>query len=135
MLPIVASEFGIVTEPEVRFGNDGKTWANIRCVAKDRVRDALGQWVDGKPVFIDVIVNMGAEHLVDSVSVGDSIIAIGTLATRESEKDGVKYTSLQFRADAVGVSTRWGTAKTPRTIETEAGLKIPAEVKTLEIPF
>ena len=85
MLPMIASEFGVVKEPEIMFGSEGKAWAKVRCVAKDRIRDAMGKWADGDPLFIDVIVNVGAEHLVESVTVGDSIIAIGKLSQRDYE--------------------------------------------------
>ena len=117
MLPQIASEFGVARQPEIMFGKEGKAWAKIRCVAKDRVRDAMGKWVDGEPLYIDVIVNVGAEHIVESVAVGDSIIAIGKLTQREYEKDGTKHTIIQFRAESIGVSTRFAPARTQRAMD------------------
>ena len=135
MLPSIASEFGIAKLPEIMFGKEGKAWAKIRCVAKDRVRDAMGQWADGEPLFIDVIVNSGAEHLVDSVTVGDSIIAIGKLVQRDYEKDGVKHSILQFRAESVGVSVKWGPAKTQRVLEASGVASVKEALNATEAPF
>lgn len=135
MLPSIASEFGIAKLPEIMFGKEGKAWAKIRCVAKDRVRDAMGQWADGEPLFIDVIVNSGAEHLVDSVTVGDSIIAIGKLVQRDYEKDGVKHSILQFRAESVGVSVKWGPAKTQRVLEASGTSAVKEVLNATEAPF
>jgi single-strand DNA-binding protein len=135
MLPSIASEFGIAKLPEIMFGKEGKAWAKIRCVAKDRVRDAMGQWADGEPLFIDVIVNSGAEHLVDSVTVGDSIIAIGKLVQRDYEKDGVKHSILQFRAESVGVSVKWGPAKTQRVLEASGISAVKEVLNATEAPF
>lgn len=121
MLPTITGEFGIVADPEIRFSDKGGTWLKIRCVAKDRVRDSNGAWSDGDPLFIDVIVNAGAEHLGDSVMKGDSIVVTGRLKQRDYEVDGQKRTSYQISADSVGVSTRWGVAKTARVLESSPG--------------
>lgn len=117
MLPTISGEFGIVKDPEIRFSENGGSWATVRCVFKDRKRDAQGQWVDGDPNFINVTISSGAEHFVDSVSKGDSIVLTGRLVIREYEQDGVKRQSPEIRADSIGPSTRWNVAKTPRTLE------------------
>ena len=135
MLPMIASEFGVVKEPEIMFGSEGKAWAKVRCVAKDRTRDAMGKWADGDPLFIDVIVNVGAEHLVESVTVGDSIIAIGKLSQREYEKDGVKHSIMQFRAESVGVSVKFGPAKTKRMLESSNTTAAIESLQATEMPF
>lgn len=135
MLPMIASEFGVVKEPEIMFGSEGKAWAKVRCVAKDRTRDAMGKWADGDPLFIDVIVNVGAEHLVESVTVGDSIIAIGKLSQREYDKDGVKHSIMQFRAESVGVSVKFGPAKTKRMLESSNTAAAITSLQATEMPF
>lgn len=107
MLPVVTGEYGIVGEPEIRFSSEGKSWAKLRGKAADRVRDSNGAWKDGDALFIDIIVNHGAENLVESVSKGDAVVVTGRLRMREWDKDGVKQTTYQIVADSVGVSTRW----------------------------
>jgi single-strand DNA-binding protein len=127
MLPPISGEFGIVADPELRFSDKGNAWVKVRCVAKDRVRDSTGAWSDGDPVFIDILINQGAEHLYESVVKGDTILVIGKLKQREYEVDGQKRTVYQIAADCVGVSVRWGTAKTQRVLDQSSGIQAAAE--------
>lgn len=117
MLPTITGEFGIVAEPDLRFSEKGSAWIKIRGIAKDRVRDANGTWGDGDPLFIDIVTGNSAEHLFESVVKGDTIIVSGKLKQRTYEKDGVTHTVMEIRADSIGVSTRWNTARTPKSIE------------------
>jgi single-strand DNA-binding protein len=138
MLPIVTGEFGVVKEPEIKFSDKGTAWAKIRCSAKDRKRDANGNWTDGDPLYINIIVGNGAENLVESVLPGDTITVTGRLKMREYESDGQKKQEYQIAADTVGVSLRWNVAKTPRMLE-QGGGAVPAGVAealgATEIPF
>jgi single-strand DNA-binding protein len=136
MLPPISGEFGVVADPEIKFSEKGNAWVKVRCVAKDRVRDANGAWSDGDPCFIDVIVNQGAEHLYESVLKGDTIMVIGKLKQREYEVDGQKKSVYQIVADAVGVSVRWGTAKTQRMMDSTTGVDAVVEAfEAVEVPF
>lgn len=138
MLPTITGEFGVVKEPEIRFSDKGTAWAKIRCSAKDRKRDANGNWTDGDPLYIDIVVGNGAENLVESVLPGDTIIVQGKLKMREYEVDGQKRQGYQISADTVGVSLRWNAAKTPRMLE-QGGSMSTADVADAlgasEIPF
>lgn len=127
MLPVFAAEVGIVADPEIRFAQNGRAWATIRCVAKDRVRGENGQWSDGDPCFIDVVVNQGAEHLADSVMKGDSLLVIGKLKQRHYEVDGQKRSSYQVTADSVGVSLRWGPAKSSKVTGDSGAVRAVAD--------
>lgn len=120
MLPTISGEFGVVKDPEIRFSDSG-AWATLRCVFKDRKRDSNGQWTDGDPNFINVTISAGAEHLVESVRKGDSVVIVGRLVIKEYEKDGIKHQSPEIRADAIGPSTRWSQAKTARALEDTPG--------------
>lgn len=137
MLPIITGEFGVVKEPEIKFTDKGTAWAKIRCSAKDRKRDAQGNWTDADPLYINVIVGNGAENLIESVLPGDTITVQGRLKMREYEVDGQKKQEYQISADTVGVSMRWNTAKTPRMIESQgnAVATVAAELGGTEIPF
>ena len=123
MLPVITGEFGVVADPELRFSEKGNAWLRIRGVAKDRVRDANGQWSDGPALFIDIVmIGKTAEHLAESVSKGDSIIVQGRLEPSEwTDKEGNKQTAIRLRAEEAGVSGRWNPARTPRTIESTGG--------------
>jgi single-strand DNA-binding protein len=117
MLPEINGEFGIVKAPELRFGKEGNAWLKLRAVAKDRKRGQNGEWEDGAPCYLDIsIERKQAEHLVDSVTVGDSIIVSGTLAMEEwTDKEGNKRTSYVIRARKVGVSVQFGPVTTARS--------------------
>lgn len=128
MLPTITGEFSIVMEPEIRFNDRGNAWAKLRCLAKDRVRDSNGAWADGDPLFIDVIVGVGAQHLIESVSKGDLITVTGKLKQRNWESDGQKQSTCQIQADFIGVSTRFEAARTRRTIEASDGGKAAVEI-------
>jgi single-strand DNA-binding protein len=117
MLPSINGEFGVVADPELRFSEKGNSWIKIRGVSKDRVRDANGTWGDGDPLFIDIVTNTGADNLFESIVKGDTITVAGKLKQREYEKDGEKRVVYEIRADYVGVSIRWTTAKTPKAID------------------
>jgi single-strand DNA-binding protein len=141
MLPIITGEFGVVGDPEIRFSEKGSAWLKVRGVAKDRVRDANGTWGDGDPLFIDILVNNGAENLYDSIVKGDSIIVTGKLKQREYEHNGEKRVDIQIRAESVGVSTRWNSAKTPKSLESNSGIETAkeslgaVEIEPTEAPF
>ena len=123
-LPHIAGEFAVVffdKDNDVR--HDGnKTWAKLRCVAKDRVRDANGTWSDGDPCFIDIYVNGKlADNVGDSVRVGDYILIAGKLAQKEwTSNDGTKHDGYRIYADEFGVSTRFSAAPSER-VRAEAG--------------
>jgi single-stranded DNA-binding protein len=67
--------------------------------------------------------------------VGDSIIAIGKLSQREYEKDGVKHSIMQFRAESVGVSVKFGPAKTKRMLESSNTTAAIESLQATEMPF
>ncbi len=143
MLPLVSGEFGVVADPEIRFSNAGKAWLKIRGKAADRTKDSNGNWGDGDPIFIDIIVGNGAENLAESIVKGDSIVVMGKLKMREYEKNGERHVAYSISADSIGPSTRWGSAKTAKSLEAtppaakavETAAEILGAVQVDEIPF
>ncbi len=117
----VNGEFGIVSEPEMRFSTDGKPWLKIRGASKERrwnPETKQHEDVEGSTLYIDITVGgKSAENLAESVSVGDQItVANGTLTMREWTNDaGVTQKAYSIRANEVGVSTRFGSAPTVKT--------------------
>lgn len=129
MLPQISMECGVVSDPELRFTPAGVAVAKVRVVAKDRKRDAQGQWSDGDPCFLTVTAWRGlAEHICESVVKGSTITVTGRLAQRDWEdKEGQKRTSYEVTADTVGLSLLFATydrkerAERPAPAEGEAG--------------
>lgn len=135
-LPRVNGQFGIVADPDVKFSDAGKCWVKLRCVAKKRIRDKDGQWTDGDPTFIDVVCfGKPAEHLVDSVAKGDTILVTGDLEQQNwKDKDGNDRSGFRIVADEIGVSTVFGPAKSKRVLEAE-GVSVAKDILGgVEIP-
>lgn len=123
MLPSITGEFGIVQPPELRAGSDGKSWAKVRGVAKDRkMNPKTSEWEDGDPCYIDIVCGgKMAENLIESVVVGDSILVSGTLTQREWESaDGKKQKAYSLRAKEIAVSLRYAPVPTQKSRQDQA---------------
>jgi len=117
-LPMVSGEFGIIDEPDIRFSDDGRAWIKLRGVAKDRRKNANGEWEDGDVCYMDIVVpGKQAENLAESVTKGDAIIVTGKLTQREwKNNEGKTQKAYSIRAETVGVSTRFTPAPTPKLL-------------------
>lgn len=123
MLPIITGEFGIVQPPELRVGQDGKSWAKLRGVAKDRKYNSnTSEWEDGDPCYLDIVCGgKMAENLIESVVVGDCVLVSGTLTQREWESaDGKKQKAYSLRAKDIAVSLRYAPAPTNKSRQDQA---------------
>ena len=118
MLPTISGEFGVVADPEPSFSQQGNAWLRLRVVAKDRVRDSNGAWTDGEPMFLNAVVfSKQAENLTESIVKGDTVILVGTLAPNKwTDKEGVEHNDVQIKVSEIGVSVRWGAAKSERML-------------------
>lgn len=121
-MPLVSGEFGVTADPEVRFTNSGAAMTNIRAVFNDRRRDQSGQWQDGPPQFIDIVVfGKPGENIVESICKGDRIIVSNaTLEHQTWEKDGQKFSRHRLFVSvngSIGVSTRFDPAMSRRALE------------------
>lgn len=121
-LPVVSVEGGLVRDPELRFSGEGKAWAALRIVSKDRKRGSGGEWEDGDPTFLDIVCfGKQAENVAESLSKGDAVIAFGRMKEREWTTDaGEKRTSFQLVADAIGLSLAFHPAKTQKGDRSQA---------------
>lgn len=139
MLPLLSGEFGVVKDPELSFSTNGNARLKLRISAKDRVRDKNGQWSDGKPWYGDLVVwGKTAENLAESIRKGDSIVVANAKAEQYEWQDseGNTKTGHNFVADSVGVSVRWGLAKTLRASEDDPSVDLVKEsLGAKEIPF
>jgi single-strand DNA-binding protein len=118
-LPRIVGEFGLVADPEIRFSDNGKSWATMRGVAKKRIRDAQGQWTDGDPLYINIACfGNTAENIVESALKGDRVMVEGVLEPNEwTDRDGVIHKDVRIVAEEVAVSVTFGAAKTKRMLE------------------
>ncbi len=119
MLPLVQGDFVAVSDPELKFNGEGKPWAKVRAVAKDRKRTPDGNWEDGDTCFIDILVSgKAAENTAESLVKGDPMVVTGRLIFREWEtNEGRKMSSYSIRADEIGVSLKFQPARSSRAQE------------------
>jgi single-strand DNA-binding protein len=120
MLPAISAEMGVVFDPELRFNDSGNAWVKIRGAAADRAYNPeTKEWEQkGDTTYLDIIVGgKQAEHIAESITVGDQIIVHGELVQKEwTTNEGEKRTSYQIRARSIGVSMVGGPAKTRRVL-------------------
>lgn len=112
-LPLVSQEFLIVgDDPKLTFTPGGLAVANFRVKASDRKEEpkGSGNWVDGDVLWANVTVwRDAAQHVVDSLKSGDLVVLTGKIYTRSFEHQGIKKTSVEITASAVGPSLTFRT--------------------------
>lgn len=110
-LPIVAAEFWVGTEPELKFTPDGTAVCKFRGKAQDRhFNRETNKWEDGKELWANVTVwRKLAENTYESVRKGDSVVLTGKLSTRQFQTNGVNREAMELEASDVGASLRFRT--------------------------
>lgn len=122
MLPSITIVGGLVADPELKFSQSGNAWAAFRLAAKDRVRGDKGEWVDGDPLYIDVVCfGKYAENLAESATRGDTIMVTGQLRESHWEaEDGSKRSKHSIKADEVGLSLKFRSYKAAEVVRATA---------------
>jgi single-strand DNA-binding protein len=102
-------------DPELRYSNSGVATCRFS-VAVNRRKKAGDEWIE-KTTWYDVTTFSDlAENCAESLSKGDEIIVEGYVEEPRTfeKKDGTTGVSLPFVANNLGVSLRWGMAKSVR---------------------
>jgi single-strand DNA-binding protein len=117
----------LVEDPELRFTSSGIAVANLGVAVTQRIQQD-GQWRNGDTSFLKVNVWRGqAEHLADSLSMGDRVMVTGRLGQRSWETpEGDQRSVTEIEADEVGASLKWGhgqgrTCSGPRQRRADSG--------------
>ena len=113
-LPEVTITGTVVADPELRRFASGACVANFTVAANDRRFDReRGEWVDAGATFLRCSVwQQAAEHVCESLSKGDRVLAVGALRQRSWENDnGEKRTAFELDVNEVGASLRFANAK------------------------
>ncbi|MQA06006.1 MAG: single-stranded DNA-binding protein [Streptosporangiales bacterium] len=114
----------LTDDPETRFTANGIALSTVTIASTPRRYDkATGQWGDGETLFLrgtcwrDV-----AEHVAESVSKGDRVIASGRLRQSSWETpEGEKRSRIELDIEEIGPSLRWATARPTRATRTTTG--------------
>ena len=122
----------LTRDPELRFSAKGTAWCTTGLAVNRRRRLDDGSYEDLATEFYE-LVTFGdlAEHVAESLSKGDRVIAYGR---EEHEtwtgRDGAERTTRKLLADDLGVSLRFGVARLERTER-----RAPAGDASSEEPF
>jgi len=103
----------IVQDPEMRFTTAGDGVCSFTIASNSRkLNKESGKWEDADVIFMRCSAWRDlAEHITDSLSKGDRVLASGRLRQRNYEKDGEKRTVLEMEVDEIGPSLKWASAK------------------------
>jgi len=99
-------------DAELKFTPSGAPVAKFRVASTPRfMKD--GKWVDGDPLFMQVVVwREMAEHVAASVAKGTRVVVTGYLKQRSYvDKENVNRTVIELEAQEVGISLRYAEAK------------------------
>lgn len=98
-LPSIHATGRITATPELRQTHSGVNVCHVRLACVERRRDRAGVWQDGTTTYLDVdLLGVLAPALVATLSMGDLVVATGTL--RQREVNGSSHYVL--RADSLG---------------------------------
>ncbi|MEV6965178.1 single-stranded DNA-binding protein [Hamadaea sp. NPDC051192] len=135
MLYTFTIEGNLTADPELRHTDSGLAVAQFRMVYNSRRRDANGEWVDGKSVWITVTCWRQLAERVATLRRGDTVIIDAADDLRAEAYGG--GANLRVTANNVALSMRWAGASSHRnarrtepsgdTVVTADGEEIDAE--------
>ncbi len=112
MTATIVAEGNLTSDPRFAVTASGKAVANLRIAVSSRRKGRDGEYADTPAVFYDVAVwGQPAEHVADSLHVGDRVIVTGTTYVETyTDSTGDQRSKNVLDADAIGVSLRYHTA-------------------------
>ena len=126
-LPEITVAGTLTADPEIKYLDSGTCVANFTIAANDRRFDReRGEWVDASATFLRCSVwRQEAEHVTESLSKGDRVLATGVLKQQKWETDGEKRTAFELAVSEIGASLKFATAELSKPQR-----KTPAEAST-----
>jgi len=124
----------VITDPVLRRVGDQQVY-KFRVASNSRRRTAEGEWEPGNSLYVSV--NCWGKGLVKGVGAslgkGDPVIVVGFVHTSEyDDRDGVRRSSLEMRATAVGPDLSRSTATVDRPKLAVANNEDAADAKAEE---
>lgn len=107
----------LTADPELRYTPQGVAVANFTIASTPRMYDRnANEWRDGEALFLRGSVwREFAEHVANSLSKGQRVIAQGRLKQRSYEtREGEKRTALELEIEEIGPSLKFATAQVTR---------------------
>ena len=114
----------LTSDPELRFTPSGAAVANFTVASTPRTFDKQSnEWKDAETLFMRCSIwREAAENVAESLAKGNRVVVTGRLVSRSYDtKEGEKRTVMELRADEVGPSLKYATAKVNRTQRSGGG--------------
>ena len=133
-LPEITVAGTVVADPTIKYLDSGAAVANFTIAANDRRFDReRGEWVDASATFLRCSIwRQEAEHVAESLSQGDRVLATGVLKQNKWETEqGEKRTAFELAVSEIGASLKFATARISKTrsstpSQASAGGAVPA---------
>lgn len=114
----------IGSEPELRFTNGGKAVVGFSLAISDKWKDRDGEWQEESAWLRVTAWDELAENAVASLNKGDRVIVTGKLSIRTyTNRDDEEKTSVEIKADDIGVSLKRAQCVVERIARTNASSK------------
>lgn len=108
-------------DPELRFLPSGVAVCKFRMACTPR-KFKDNKWEDGEASWYQVTVwRELAEHVAETLRNGMGVIVLGNLSVRQYEVEGVKRSSIEVDATAIGPELRWATAVVTKATSSGSG--------------
>lgn len=119
MLPIVIVEGNVTQDPDLKFTPSGQAVTTITVAAGVKKKDDAGNWVNGDTTFLNCVIwGEQAEQVVDTVTKGTAVTVRGQLKSRTVDRDGVKTTYFEVKADSIGYAIKKASKAVVKPVET-----------------
>jgi len=100
----------LTADPDLRFTPSGAAVSNFTIASTPRMFDkTTNEWKDGEALFLRCSIwRQPAEHVAESLTKGDRVIAQGRLKQRSYEtNEGEKRTVVELEVDEIGPSLKF----------------------------
>lgn len=105
-LPVIVASGNLVLDANFQTTKSGVSRCQIRIACNDR-KQVDGQWVDGDPTFLDVILWRNLAEAASDLKKGQAVVVSGKLQVRNYEgKDGSTKTAVEIVATDIALSIK-----------------------------
>ncbi|GAA0812118.1 single-stranded DNA-binding protein [Spirilliplanes yamanashiensis] len=112
-------EGSLTSTPTRGHTRDGAVWVQFPVVVKDRYRDHAGRWIDGRPMFFDIVCWRDLADRVQDLARGDRVVVeAGQLLPYLSDSE---LPALKVHARNVSLSMRYTAAHTGPRVRQRSG--------------
>jgi single-strand DNA-binding protein len=125
----------LTSDPELKYTTSQKAKLTFSIAVNDNYTDASGEKVEKASFFNVVVWGYTAEHAANVLEKGIGVVVVGTLDQRSWEdKDGQKRSTVEVKAQEVGIVCRSIESLERRKANTDGGAQAPKRAKPATAP-